>query len=474
MMMKIKFIGELIEPYDLMVRIVNKEQIDRINNSIVTKAIHNDNWSVESPSPLYIASERLLLIGLTKDGYNIHEIAKKLYCFVDKKSRSFTKITIDMVYHENLVNVFLKAIFQHYYTFEKYKTIVAHEVHEYSIVVSDPFGVKNRFKGTSDIIEAIYIAKDLSNEPSNILTTKTFIEYIKEMKHDGLQIDVLDQKLLGKIGANLIASVGKGSINPPYMAILTYKGRVNTGTYDIAFVGKGICFDSGGLCIKSSNGMREMKHDMSGAAALFVVMNYLAKRKYKINAVCVLGIAENIPSSSSYKPGDIICSYSGDYVEIIDTDAEGRLVLADCISYVKKSFSPNVIIDIATLTGSVKGALGSTYAGLFSNSPDLIEMLKHCGKESGNKLWELPLGEEYSSYNNSRWADISNVGNRNGCVIKECGASVAAEFIRFFVKETPWAHIDIGGTAYDQNGATGFGVELLITYLNCLSQQEMP
>ena len=290
------------------------------------------------------------------------------------------------------------------------------------------------------------------------------------MENDSLHVEVFDKEFLVSIGANLIASVGLGSVNPPCMAVMTYKGNANSDIYDIAFVGKGICFDSGGLCIKSSNGMREMKHDMSGASVLVGVMGYLAKRKYGINVVCVLGIAENIPSASSYRPGDIIRSYSGNNVEIIDTDAEGRLVLADCISYVKKSFLPNVIIDIATLTGSVRGALGSTYAGLFSNTSDLLEILKRCGKESGDLLWELPLGEEYSSYNNSRWADISNVGNRNGSVIKECGASSAAEFIRYFVKETPWAHIDIGGTAYDHKGATGFGVGLLTAYLDYLSQ----
>lgn len=465
--MKINFIEKLLEPFDLLVQFVNEEEVSGIDNEIVQRAIEHDKWSIQSSTPLYIVSERLLLVGLEDDSCALTR-TKELLDFFAKKQ--FRRVVIDMNQHIKFFPFYLKSVAYESYTFNKYKRSYADKECDYYILVPDVIDAEKTYREIMDIIDAINVARDLSNEPPNYMTTKRFVSQIKKIESERMSVRIFEKESLEEMGANLIVSVGAGSANPPYLALLIYKGNANTDQCDLALVGKGICFDSGGLCLKSADGMCDMKHDMAGAAVLFGVMNYLAKKELKINVVCAIGIAENMPGAEACRPGDIVRSFSGASVEIINTDAEGRLVLADSISYVIEQYAPAVLIDIATLTGSVKNTLGSSYAGMFSNSQKLAGMLKQCGEETENRLWEFPLGKEYSSCNKSRWADIANVANSNGNVIKECGASTAAEFIRFFVQEIPWAHIDIAGTAYNQNGATGFGVELLISYLNIISQ----
>ena len=256
----------------------------------------------------------------------------------------------------------------------------------------------------------------------------------------GVKIEVLDVKAMDKLGMGALLGVGQGSARPSRTVIMRWDGG-KKGEAPVAFVGKGVCFDTGGISIKPAGSMEDMKGDMGGAACVVGLMHALAARKAKVNVVGAIGLVENMPDGNAQRPGDIVTSMSGQTIEIINTDAEGRLVLADVLWYVAKKTKPKFMVDLATLTGAIVVALGTDHAGMFSNNDELAERLLAAGIESGEKVWRLPLGPEYDKLIDSQFADMKNTGGRHG------GSITAAQFLQRFVDGTPWAHLDIAGTA---------------------------
>jgi len=311
------------------------------------------------------------------------------------------------------------------------------------------------------VAQGTLFARRLVTEPPNVLGPVEFAAEIQKLAEIGVGIEVLGPEEMRALGMNALLAVAQGSARPARLGIMRWQGGT-PGDAPLAFIGKGVCFDSGGLSIKSAAGMEDMKGDMGGAAAVTGLMQALATRKTKVNAVGVIGLVENMVDATSFRPGDIIRAMSGTTIEINNTDAEGRLVLADALWYTQQRFHPRLMVNLATLTGAIIVALGHDYAGLFSNDETLAAQLYAAGMASGEKLWRLPLGPAYDKLIESRFADIKQTGGRPG------GSIVAAQFLQRFVKDTPWAHLDIAGTAFGATSsetnagwASGFGVALL-------------
>ena len=291
-------------------------------------------------------------------------------------------------------------------------------------------------------------------------------KYAKELSKIGVKVDVLGEKEMTKLGFGALLGVGQGSVRESQLVVMKWMGG-KKDEKPIAVVGKGVTFDTGGINIKPSNGMEDMKYDMAGSGVVLGLMQSLAMRKAKVNVIGVMALAENMPSGSAQRPSDVVTSLSGQTIEVLNTDAEGRLVLADALWYTQDKFKPQYIIDLATLTGAITVALGYEYAGLFSNDDKLCDMLTAAGTAVGEPLWRLPMGKAYDKDINSDVADVKNVGSGRGA-----GSITAAHFLERFVNKTPWAHLDIAGMAWDKaakpltgKGATGYGVRLLNEFL---------
>jgi len=311
------------------------------------------------------------------------------------------------------------------------------------------------------LADGVLLARDLVNEPPNILYPVEFARRATELKRLGVVVEVLDEKAMKKLGMNALLAVNQGSARESRVAVMRWEGG-KRGTPPVAFVGKGVCFDTGGISIKPGGGMEDMKGDMAGAACVVGLMQALAGRKAKVNAVGVIGLVENMPDGNAQRPGDIVTSMSGQTIEIINTDAEGRLVLADVLWYTRNRFKPRFMIDLATLTGAIVVALGNEHAGLFSNDDRLAERLSRAGEETGERVWRMPLAAAYDKLIDSKFADMKNTGGRQG------GSITAAQFLQRFVDKTPWAHLDIAGTGFaspqndiNKSWGSGWGVRLL-------------
>ena len=317
-----------------------------------------------------------------------------------------------------------------------------------------------RFKA---IEEGTFFARDLVSEPGNILHPDEYAKRIKSLKKFGLMINIYDDKKLKKLGMNALLGVGQGSIRGSYLVTMEWNGSKNKSK-PLAFVGKGVCFDTGGISLKPAKFMEDMTYDMAGSATVVGLMKTLALRKAKINAVGVVGLVENMIGGNAQRPGDIVKSYSGKTIEILNTDAEGRLVLADALTFTEKKFKPKFMVDLATLTGAIIVSLGSEYAGLFSNDDKLSKQLLEAGDKVEEKLWRMPLHKNFDKLINSKNADMQNINYVGGA-----GSTTAAQFLqRFVLNKTPWAHLDIAGMAFSKyggalnsGGATGYGVRLL-------------
>ena len=317
-----------------------------------------------------------------------------------------------------------------------------------------------RFKALE---EGTFFARDLVSEPGNILHPDEYAKRIKSLKKFGLKINIYDDKKLKKLGMNALLGVGQGSIRGSYLVTMEWNGSKNKSK-PLAFVGKGVCFDTGGISLKPAKFMEDMTYDMAGSATVVGLMKTLALRKAKINAVGVVGLVENMIGGNAQRPGDIVKSYSGKTIEILNTDAEGRLVLADALTFTEKKFKPKFMVDLATLTGAIIVSLGSEYAGLFSNDDKLSKQLLNAGDKVEEKLWRMPLHKNFDKLINSKNADMQNINYVGGA-----GSTTAAQFLqRFILNKTPWAHLDIAGMAFSKyggalnsGGATGYGVRLL-------------
>ncbi len=336
------------------------------------------------------------------------------------------------------------------------------------LAVDEPAAVSREAKGGEAVAAGVLTARSLVNEPANILHPEEFANRAAALKKLGVEVIVLAEAAMRKLGMGALLAVGQGSVHGSRTVIMRWRGAksakdgAKTKAKPIAFVGKGVCFDTGGISIKPAAGMEDMKGDMAGAACVVGLMQALASRKANVDVLGAIGLVENMPGPQAQRPGDIVKSMSGQTIEVINTDAEGRLVLADLLWYVQDKFKPKFIVDLATLTGAILVALGQEHAGLFTNDDELGERLIAAGKATGEKLWRLPLGAAYDKMIDSKFADMKNTGGRHA------GSITAAQFLQRFVNGTPWAHLDIAGTGMgspaseiNQSWGSGFGVRLL-------------
>jgi leucyl aminopeptidase len=396
---------------------------------------------------------------------DVESLGAKFHGFIDYNKKNDYFINSDTVNSkfENFVGHFLHGLKLKSYEFNVYKSKKNKRLIHINVIGSkNKISVQNqlRFKALE---EGTFFARDLVSEPGNILHPDEYAKRLSSLKKYGLKINVYDDKKLKKLGMNALLGVGQGSIRGSYLVTMEWNGAKNTFR-PLAFVGKGVCFDTGGISLKPAKFMEDMTYDMAGSATVVGLMKNLALRKAKINAVGVVGLVENMPGGNAQRPGDIVKSYSGKTIEILNTDAEGRLVLADALTFTEKKFKPKFIVDLATLTGAIIVSLGSEYAGLFSNDDKLSKQLLSAGDKVDEKLWRMPLHKNFDKLIDSKNADMQNINYVGGA-----GSTTAAQFLqRFILNKTPWAHLDIAGMAFSKyggalnsGGATGYGVRLL-------------
>ncbi len=349
---------------------------------------------------------------------------------------------------------------------DKYRTKLAETSKptvETLTVASAPADASTLWPSYHAIAEGVALTKELVTEPANIIYPESFVERCKHLAELGVEISVLDDKDMAALGMGALLGVAQGSRRPARLLVMKWGGTGGSQERPVALVGKGVTFDTGGISIKPAAGMEDMKWDMGGAGAVAGAMKALAGRKAKAYVVGVCGLVENMPDGNAQRPGDIVTSMSGQTIEVLNTDAEGRLVLCDALHWVQEKYNPEYIVDLATLTGAIIVSLGSEYAGLFSNSDELADKLTAAGKASGDPLWRFPLSKAYDKMIDSPIADMKNIGG------KGAGSITAAQFLGRFIKDgVKWAHLDIAGTVWADKagplwdkGATGFGVRLL-------------
>ena len=419
-----------------------------------------------------LSSKRKIILISSKNNFKTSEIENlgaEFYNQINRgKSSEYFLISDSVNSNHNLfLGHFLHGLKLKSYEFKKYKT--KQDKNDISINV---IGNKNKPSAQNQIKfkaleQGTFHARDLVSEPGNILHPDEYAKRISSLRKEGLKINIYDEKKLKKLGMHALLGVGQGSIRGSYLVTMEWNGAKNNSK-PLAFVGKGVCFDTGGYSLKPAKFMEDMTYDMAGSATVVGLMKNLALRKAKINAVGVVGLVENMVSGNAQRPGDIVKSYSGKTIEILNTDAEGRLVLADALTFTEKKFKPKLIVDLATLTGAIIVCLGSEYAGLFSNDDKLSDQLFKAGKKVNEKVWRMPLHKNYDKLMNSKNADVQNINYVGGA-----GSTTAAQFLqRFILNKTPWAHLDIAGMAFSKyggalnsGGATGFGVRLLNQFI---------
>ena len=413
------------------------------------------------------SKKTIFLVSVKKDlkTSDIENLGAKFHGYINYDKKNDYLVNSDTLNSkiENSVGYFLHGLKLKSYEFNIYKSKKDKRVIYINVTgKKNKISVQNqlRFKALE---EGTFFARDLVSEPGNILHPDEYAKRLSSLKKYGLKINIYDDKKLKKLGMNALLGVGQGSIRGSYLVTMEWNGAKNKSK-PLAFVGKGVCFDTGGISLKPAKFMEDMTYDMAGSATVVGLMKNLALRKAKINAVGVVGLVENMPGGNAQRPGDIVKSYSGKTIEILNTDAEGRLVLADALTFTEKKFKPKFMIDLATLTGAIIVSLGSEYAGLFSNDDKLSKQLLSAGEKVDEKLWRMPLHKNFDKLINSKNADMQNINYVGGA-----GSTTAAQFLqRFILNKTPWAHLDIAGMAFSKyggalnsSGATGYGVRLL-------------
>jgi leucyl aminopeptidase len=441
---------------------LSSSEFSYINDLLKTSDLKKNLFVFEVNS-----KKKIVLISIKKHfkSFDIENLGAEFYGRINYGKNSEYSVNTDSIVskHENFISHFLHGLKLKSYSFNKYKT-----KKERRLISISVFGNKNKpsiqnqlkFKALE---EGTFFARDLVSEPGNILHPDEYAKRLNSLRKDGLKINIYDEKKLKKLGMNALLGVGMGSTRGSYLVTMEWNGAKNNSK-PLAFVGKGVTFDTGGYSLKPARFMEDMTYDMAGSAAVVGLMKNLALRKAKINAVGVVGLVENMVSGDAQRPGDIVKSYSGKTIEVLNTDAEGRLVLADAITFTEKKFKPKFMIDLATLTGAIIVSLGSEYAGLFSNDDKLSKQILIAGEKVEEKLWRMPLHKNYDKLMNSKNADMQNINYVGGA-----GSTTAAQFLqRFILNKTPWAHLDIAGMAFSKyggalnsGGATGFGVRLL-------------
>ncbi|WP_435162514.1 leucyl aminopeptidase [Candidatus Pelagibacter bacterium nBUS_25] len=413
------------------------------------------------------STKTIFLVSVKKDikTSDIESLGAKFHGYIDFNKKNDYFVNSDTINSKinNFVGFFLHGLKLKSYEFNIYKSKKNKKLVSVNIIGNEnkiSTHDKLRFKALE---EGTFFARDLVSEPGNVLHPDEYAKRIKSLKKFGLKINIYDEKKLKKLGMNALLGVGQGSIRGSYLVTMEWNG-VRNNSKPLAFVGKGVCFDTGGISLKPAKFMEDMTYDMAGSASVVGLMKTLAVRKAKINAVGVVGLVENMIGGNAQRPGDIVKSYSGKTIEILNTDAEGRLVLADALTFTEKKFKPKFIVDLATLTGAIIVSLGSEYGGLFSNDDKLSKQLLEAGDKVEEKLWRMPLHKNFDKLINSKNADMQNINYVGGA-----GSTTAAQFLqRFVLNKTPWAHLDIAGMAFSKyggalnsGGATGYGVRLL-------------
>jgi leucyl aminopeptidase len=456
------------------------QDLDKKSKGLLTKAIGITGFkgkkeqTVDLIAPQGLKFARVVLVGLDKPGSYEPEdwvsLGGTVRGLISGKEAPAAHIYLETGSGQVAaadVAGFALGVLLRGYKFKKYKSKSAKKdgaagdandksLKKIVIHCGDPKGAGLAFGWGRALADGVMLARDLVNEPANILGPAEFAAKAKELTKLGVQVELLSPKALEKLGMNALLAVGQGSVKPSHVAVAK-------GGEPLAIVGKGVTFDTGGISLKPAAGMEDMKGDMAGAACVVGLMHELAARKAKVNVVGIIGLVENMPGGNAQRPGDVVTSMSGQTIEVLNTDAEGRMVLADCLWYVQERFKPKAVINLATLTGAVMVALGKEHAGIFSNNDELAARLIAAGNATGEKLWRLPLGPKYDKMIDSKVADMKNTGGKWG------GSISAAQFLQRFIKEgTPWAHLDIAGTAMssvdseiNRSWGSGFGVRLL-------------
>jgi len=440
-------------------------------SNLINKIIANNKSKDKNFLLLNINStQNVILIKLQSkiSSFKNEKLGAKFYSFIKSNSIFSSTFIENNIREISKKNKFFLDEFFHgaqlkSYEFNKYKTKKKNSLFEIDVLDKKNILRFNQNKRFNSLVEGTNFTKDLVSEPGNILHPDEYARRLTQLRKVGLKVSVYDKKKLKKMGMNALLGVGQGSIRGSYIVTLEWNGA-KSKKRPVAFVGKGVCFDTGGISLKPAKFMEDMTYDMAGSAVVVGLMKSLALRKAKINAVGVVGLVENMPDGNAQRPGDIVKSYSGKTIEILNTDAEGRLVLADALTYTEKKFKPQFIVDLATLTGAIIVSLGSEYAGLFSNNDKLSKQILESGEKVDEKVWRMPLHKNYDKLIDSKNADMQNINYVGGA-----GSTTAAQFLqRFIINKTPWAHLDIAGMAFSKyggalnsGGATGYGVRLL-------------
>jgi len=414
------------------------------------------------------SKKTIFLISVKKnlETSDIESLGAEFHGFINYDKKSEYSVNSDSVSSKfkNFLGHFLHGLKLKSYEFIIYKSKKNKKIISINVIGNrNKVTIQNelRFKA---IEKGTFFARDLVSEPPNVLNPKEYANRLLKLRKLGIKVTVYNESQMKKLGMHSLLGVGRGSINESFLVTLEWNGNKKDKKAPLSFVGKGVCFDTGGISLKPAKFMEEMKYDMAGSAVVAGLIQTLATRKAKVNAVGVVGLVENMPGGNAQRPGDIVKAYNGKTIEVLNTDAEGRLVLADALSFTEAKFKPRFMIDLATLTGAIIMALGEEYAGLFSNNDELSNRLFKVGKKVKEKVWRLPLHENYDKLMNSPIADIQNINYSGGA-----GSITAAQFLqRFVTNKTPWAHLDIAGMAFSKKaanlnpgGATGFGVRLL-------------
>ena len=450
-----------------------KKHVSSADLSYIKEILKNNDLKKKILSLDLNSKKRLILVSIKKklESSDIENLGADFYNYI--KDRNINKLSIisnslNSRSEKDFIGHFLHGLKLKSYEFNIYKT-----KKEKKIIFINVIGKKNNLTIGNDLKfkaleEGTNFARDLVSEPPNVLNPKEYVNRLLKLRKLGIKVTVYNESQLEKLGMHSLLGVGRGSVNESFLVSLEWNGNKKDKKAPLSFVGKGVCFDTGGISLKPAKFMEEMKYDMAGSAVVSGLIQSLAIRKAKVNAVGVVGLVENMPGGNAQRPGDIVKSYSGKTIEVLNTDAEGRLVLADALSFTEKKFKPKCIIDLATLTGAIIMALGEEYAGLFSNNNDLSSKIEKAGEKVGEKVWRLPLHKNYDKLMNSPVADIQNINYAGGA-----GSITAAQFLqRFILNKTPWAHLDIAGMAFSKKaanlnpgGATGFGVRLLNKFI---------
>lgn len=453
------------------------KSLDSASNGALTKAINASRFTgsagdlLDIPAPAGVKADRVVLFGLGKKdeltGNGVEKaVAGMVKSLLTGGAASLSVHLEEIAEDESLARAGLGARLAAY-RFDKYRTKLADNkkpsLEIVEIVARDAGAASNAWKDWESVADGADLARDLVMEAPNVLGPEEYARRCKDMTKLGLEIQVLGEKEMTKLGMGSLLGVGMGSEQESQLVIMKWNGAAK-GEQPICFVGKGVTFDTGGISLKPAGGMDEMKGDMGGSAAVVGAMAALAGRNAKVNAVGIVGLVENMPDGKAQRPGDIVTSMSGQTIEVLNTDAEGRLVLADALWYAQKEFDPKFIIDLATLTGAILIALGQEHAGIFSNNDELADNIYSAGKASDEGVWRFPLGPEYDRQIDSPIADMKNIGEG-----RNAGSITAGQFLQRFVNDKPWCHIDIAGVGMNASSkdprcpvfGTGFGVRLL-------------